>query len=420
MTLESPPADDQFTTIVRWIGEQAKDASRVEVPFVSVTPAVEDWWSLDSRAEIEVPLGRAGATNLQYMRLGKGTSQHVLISGKTGSGKSTLLHAMITNLSLYYSPDEVHFYLVDFKKGVEFKPYASLNLPHARVIAIESEREFGMSVLQRLDVELRRRGDLFRAQGVQDLRAYRDANPDVRLPRVLLMIDEFQEFFVQDDKISQDAALLLDRLVRQGRGVRHPCAAGLPDVGRGLYSGPQHAGPDGGPHRAAVQRVRRAPDPERRQHGRTPAQPARRSDLQRRQRLVRGQSSFPGRLAPGSRARALPAAIVRAGHSPPTAAAAGDRLRGQHGRGPEQERVAACLSAAATADGSGGPARLARRRRGHQGSRLRGLPPAGRQQLADRRSTGADGAGHVGQLHRQPGRRTVRTPRDSGWRAAFV
>lgn len=217
LTLETPPADDRFTAIVRSIGERAKDASRVEVPFVSVTPAVEDWWSRDSRAEVEVPLGRAGATNLQYLRLGKGTSQHVLISGKTGSGKSTLLHAMITNLSLYYSPDEVHFYLVDFKKGVEFKPYASLGLPHARVIAIESEREFGMSVLQRLDVELRRRGDLFRAQGVQDLRAYRHANPDVCMPRVLLIIDEFQEFFVQDDKISQDAALLLDRLVRQGR-----------------------------------------------------------------------------------------------------------------------------------------------------------------------------------------------------------
>ncbi len=217
LTLEPPPAEDRVTTIVRSVGERAKDASRVEVPFVSVAPAVEDWWSGDSRAEVEVPLGRAGATNLQFMRLGKGTSQHVLISGKTGSGKSTLLHAMITNLALCYSPEEIQFYLVDFKKGVEFKPYASFALPHACVIAIESEREFGMSVLQRLDVELRRRGDLFRGQGVQDVRAYRDANPDIRLPRVLLMIDEFQEFFVQDDKISQDAALLLDRLVRQGR-----------------------------------------------------------------------------------------------------------------------------------------------------------------------------------------------------------
>jgi hypothetical protein len=37
------------------------------------------------------------------------------------------------------------------------------------------------------------------------------------MPRVLLLIDEFQELFVEDDRISQGAALLLDRIVRQGR-----------------------------------------------------------------------------------------------------------------------------------------------------------------------------------------------------------
>ena len=73
----------------------------------------------------------AQARDESGMRLGKGTSQHVLISGKTGSGKSTLLNAMITNLALRYSPDELEFYLIDFKKGVEFKAYAALNLPHA-------------------------------------------------------------------------------------------------------------------------------------------------------------------------------------------------------------------------------------------------------------------------------------------------
>src|SRR5207302_748313 len=115
------------------------------------------------------PLGRAGATKRQHLQLGRGTAQHVLIAGKTGSGKSTLLHALIINLALHYSPDEVEFYLIDFKKGVEFKTYASHELPHARVIAIESEREFGLSVLQRLDVELKQRGELFRERGVQDL-----------------------------------------------------------------------------------------------------------------------------------------------------------------------------------------------------------------------------------------------------------
>ena len=141
----------------------------------------------------------------------------MLIAGRTGSGKSTLMHALITNLALHYSPDEIDLYLIDFKKGVEFKVYATYELPHASVVAIESEREFGISVLQRLDVEMRLRADKFRDAGVQDLAGYRNAPGTPPMPRILLLVDEFQEFFVEEDKLAQEAALLLDRLVRQGR-----------------------------------------------------------------------------------------------------------------------------------------------------------------------------------------------------------
>jgi DNA segregation ATPase FtsK/SpoIIIE-like protein len=85
------------------------------------------------------------------------------------------------------------------------------------VVAIESDREFGLSVLQRVDDELKRRGDMFRQLGVQDIAGYKKAGGKEAIPRTLLMVDEFQEFFVEDDKISQTASLLLDRIVRQGR-----------------------------------------------------------------------------------------------------------------------------------------------------------------------------------------------------------
>ena len=216
LTLDAPPSEEMLTRILHVVGREAKDSLRVEVPFASVAPSGEQSWSRDTRSEISVPLGHTGAVRLQHLRLGRGIAQHGLIAGKTGSGKSTLLHVIITNLALWYSPEEVEFYLVDFKKGVEFKTYVTHRLPHARAIAVESDREFGLSVLQRIDAEMARRGDLFRAAGVQDLAGYRDASGIV-LPRTLLIVDEFQVFFTEDDKLSQDAAVLLDRLVRQGR-----------------------------------------------------------------------------------------------------------------------------------------------------------------------------------------------------------
>jgi len=215
--LERPPPPERFTELVRSAGALAKDAGRVEVSFDCVAPPPEEEWQADSREGIDVALGRAGAMKSQHLRLGDGTSQHVLIAGKTGSGKSNLLHVLVTNLALRYRPDQVELYLVDFKKGVEFKAYAGGRLPHARVIAIESEREFGLSVLKRLDDELKHRGELFRRLGVQEIKAARAADPGRTIPRVLLIVDEFQELFVEDDRIAAESSLLLDRLVRQGR-----------------------------------------------------------------------------------------------------------------------------------------------------------------------------------------------------------
>ena len=233
--LDAPPDPDFATRFLQQVGEASRGSNTVQVPFNHITPEEENRWSLHTTEELRVPIGRAGANKLQYFSLGKGTRQHVLIAGKTGSGKSTLFHVLITNLALWSSPEQVEFYLVDFKKGVEFKDYATAKLPHAKVVAIESDREFGLSVLRRVDEELRLRGELFRAVGAQDLAGYKRASRNGRMPRVLLIIDEFQELFVEDDAIAQNAALLLDRIVRQGRAFGIHVVLGSQTLG-GAYS----------------------------------------------------------------------------------------------------------------------------------------------------------------------------------------
>jgi hypothetical protein len=214
---DQPPGEALATQLLSKVGRAAIDAGRVQVPFHTITPDDSERWSADAAEDLVVPIGRAGATRLQRFRLGHGVAQHALVAGKTGSGKSSLLHTLIANLCLWYPPDQLELYLIDFKKGVEFKPYVQQRPPQLRAVAIESDREFGLSILKRLDAMLDERGEKFRAAGVANLSGYHTAKPNDPMPRVLLVVDEFQELFSQDDAIAQNATLLLDRLVRQGR-----------------------------------------------------------------------------------------------------------------------------------------------------------------------------------------------------------
>ena len=80
-----------------------------------------------------------------------------------------------------------------------------------------------------------RAGRGFPRCGAQDVQSYRRARPNERMPRLLLVVDEFQEFFVEDDALSAAANLLLDRLVRQGRAFGIHVLLGSQTLG-GAYS----------------------------------------------------------------------------------------------------------------------------------------------------------------------------------------
>ncbi len=72
--------------------------------------------------------------------------------------------------------------------------------------------------MEKLDGELKRVAHCFSLRfGVRDAAAYRAVSRTEHDACILLIVDEFQELFTEDDKLAQDAALLLDRLVRQGR-----------------------------------------------------------------------------------------------------------------------------------------------------------------------------------------------------------
>ncbi|XZE21452.1 FtsK/SpoIIIE domain-containing protein [Pirellulaceae bacterium SH449] len=214
------------------------EIGKMIVPFDSIELPQAERQIASSAEHLSIPIGVSAAGRTQFLKLGIGTSQHVLIAGKTGSGKSSLLHTMITSAAMKYAPDQLRLVLLDFKKGVEFQVYSESELAHTDIIGIESRREFGVSTLEYLDRVMHARGEAFREYGVQDLPSLAAKHPEVVMPRILIVIDEFQEMFVEDDKIAQQASMLMDRIVRQGRSFGMHLVLASQTLG-GAYSLPR-------------------------------------------------------------------------------------------------------------------------------------------------------------------------------------
>ncbi|GGN48900.1 hypothetical protein FHR83_008674 [Actinoplanes campanulatus] len=179
-------------------------------------------WGRRPGAAITAPIGLSGANPYEVALNVKGGPVHALIAGMTGMGKSTLLHALISSFSHVYAPEDLRFYLIDGKDGVEFRAYAPRlsdpsALPHAEVIAVQSDIRMYLSALAELEQERQRRSAAFAAHEVADIVELNETT-DVRMPRVVAVLDEFQ-VLLTDPVHGQRAAGMLTNLAKQGRNA---------------------------------------------------------------------------------------------------------------------------------------------------------------------------------------------------------
>lgn len=147
---------------------------------------------------------------------------HWLVGGRTGGGKTVFLMDVLYGLASRYGPRELSLYLLDFKEGVSFteftpQPHDSTWIPHVKAVGVESDRAYGNAVLAELRKELSRRATAMKKAGVTKLADLRRARPDLTLPRVLAVVDEFHVLFAGNDRLARDAADHLEELARKGR-----------------------------------------------------------------------------------------------------------------------------------------------------------------------------------------------------------
>jgi S-DNA-T family DNA segregation ATPase FtsK/SpoIIIE len=216
--LDDSPSNELVNQISSSLNQQIQPTNEKEKEKVSLLSTIvnHDYWKKSSSHCLEIDIGLIDSKNILLFTLGKNV-HHALIAGKTGMGKTVLLHNLICKSALLYSPLELEFYMLDFKEGVEFKIYK--NLPHMNTLVIDAQRDHGLSILDKIEKEIKHRGDKFKLKGnesIRDIYTYRQHTNDI-MSRIILIIDEFQVLFQYNDKISTEARVKLDYITRLGR-----------------------------------------------------------------------------------------------------------------------------------------------------------------------------------------------------------
>lgn len=178
---------------------------------------------------------------------------HGLMAGKTGAGKSNTINVLLMNLLRNYSPEWLELYMIDFK-NVEFNFYTEVvstdsfskkmcKIPHTSMIAGTTDPEYALSVFQNALKEMERRkkilgkgikhnGEIVTFKKIQSYNEFvlkynlkgqinpLDGKVIKILPRILMLLDEFQVMFKMDD-IDKLATIknLIERLSREARSM---------------------------------------------------------------------------------------------------------------------------------------------------------------------------------------------------------
>ncbi|MFP4686928.1 MAG: DNA translocase FtsK [bacterium] len=138
---------------------------------------------------------------------------HLLVAGATGSGKSVCINAIICSLLYRLPPDRLKFILVDPKR-VELKLYEGL--PHLMLEVIDDPSDANKALKWAVK-EMESRYETLSEAGNRDIASYnKNADPDDRLPYMVIIVDELADLMFTNPKECEQS---ITRLAQMARAV---------------------------------------------------------------------------------------------------------------------------------------------------------------------------------------------------------
>ncbi len=165
------------------------------------------WEENDTEERIRVPIGVGEGNRLIYLDIHeKFHGPHGLVAGTTGSGKSELLQTYLLSLAVSFGPEDVNFFIIDYKGGGLGIGLSEL-LHCAGIISNLSGVQIKRALLS-IKSETRRRQQLLSRAGVSHIdhygKLYRDQKVREPMPHLILVVDEFAELKKEEPAFMQE------------------------------------------------------------------------------------------------------------------------------------------------------------------------------------------------------------------------
>lgn len=138
---------------------------------------------------------------------------HVAIFASPGFGKSTMLQTIAMEIADHYTPEEVHFYLLDFGTN-GLLPLSKL--PHAADMIRLDEEQKMQKWIKRVSGIIKKRKKLLSEYGVPNSAMYKDLTHEV-LPDIVIFIDVMDA--VSESSLKDEFDELMTKIARDGVGL---------------------------------------------------------------------------------------------------------------------------------------------------------------------------------------------------------